>query len=890
MTQNSFEFYPGGKYDEKIPTIESVLGYSIGERLSRHADIEKYITTLADSSKRVELHAYGKSYEGRTLYYLVISSPKNLAKIDTIKSNLAILADPRLIKDDGELESIIQKTPAITWVGANVHGREHSAGEAAMLLAYQLVANKDEITKQIIENTVVIIDPLQNPDGRERTVNYFYSAFGIKPNPDQNAAEHEEPWPSGRGNHYLFDLNRDWFPMTQQETAAKVKAYLEWHPQVYVDLHEMGHDSSYYFLPPDLPINANFSDIVKKWWNIYGKSNADAFDKMGWEYYVKEVFDAFYPGYGESWPTFHGATGMTYEQAGVRGISIKRDDETALTFREAIHHHFIASMATCQTTAMHKDERLRDFHLFHKNAIEEGRTGTIKEFLIVPGEKALNAEKLVGRLIDQGIEVKIAESDFTNQRARTSPPAPLHKPVERGEGEAEERNFPAGTYIVRLDQPTRQLIKALFEKEAELSEDYINRELERRKNRLPSQMYDVTAWSLPLAFDVDVYWTEEFSEVKSTGLSEKPRRKGIVPQKASIAYLLKYTSNNAVKSLIQLLQGDYRVHVANKEFKLNGEDFDRGTIVIKLRENKPDLHDKLMQLADEYGVDFVPTNTSWTEEGISLGSGNVVYLKKPKVVSLYNTPASTLSYGWLAYLFEQEYGLEFTAVSHSFLRDGDLKDYNVIILPNGSNGEYDRFTGKGGVNHLKQWVSDGGTLVALKGASAFLAREEFGMTTSTLINDLRKIEKKEEKNKEKPEEKKEKPPEKAEVKEEPVPYEFRPFRIPGAIVKVKLDQNHFLTYGYGESLNVLVDSEYLFSPSKQGWNVATYCEEKGLRVSGFIFEEMKKALPGQVYLIDEPTGRGHVILYADDPNFRAYWDGLGRLFFNSILFGPSLRR
>jgi len=872
---------------KSIPTIESVLGYSVGERLSRHADIEKYITTLADSSKRVELHAYGKSYEGRTLYYLIISSPKNLAKIDTIKSVLVKLADPRLIEDDGELESIIQKTPAITWIAANVHGREHSTAEAAMLLAYQLTAGEDEITKQIIENTVVIIDPLQNPDGRERTVNYFYSAFGIKPNPDRNAAEHEEPWPSGRGNHYLFDLNRDWFPLTQQETVAKVKAYLEWHPQVYADLHEMGHNSSYYFLPPDFPINANFSAIVLKWWNIYGKGNADAFDKMGWEYYVKEIFDAFYPGYGECWPTFHGATGMTYEQAGVRGISIKRDDDTTLTFREAIDHHFTASMATCQTTATHREERLRDFYLFHKNAIEEGKTGSIKEFLIVPGEKALNSEKLVGKLMQQGIEVKIAESDFTNQRARNY-----------SNNRLEERNFPAGAYIVRLNQPTRQLIKALFEKEAELSEEYINRELERRKNRLPSQMYDVTAWSLPLAFDVDVYWTEEFSEVEATdpslrsraGLSGKPRRKGTVPQKASIAYLLKYTSNNAVKALIQLLQGEYRVHVANKEFKLNGENFDRGTLVIKLRENKPDLHDKLVQLADEYGVDFVPTDTSWAEEGISLGSGNVVYLKKPKVVLLYNTPASVLSYGWLAYLFEQEYGLEFTAVNYNFLRSGDLSDYNVIILPSGSSGEYDRFIGKDGVNHLKQWVSDGGTLIALKSASAFLAREELGMTTSTLINDLRKTEKKNEKDKKKPEENQEKQGEKAEAKEGPVPYEYRPFRVPGAILKVKLDQNHFLTYGYGESLNVLVDSEYLFSPSKQGWNVATYCEESELHVSGFIFQEMQKALPGQVYLIDEPTGRGHIILYADDPNFRAYWDGLGRLFFNSILFGPSLRR
>jgi len=615
---NKFEFYPGGIYNPNVPTIESALGYAPGERLTRYADFEKYAKILADSSDRVSLYDYGETYEGRRLYYLVISSPENLAKVYEIKGNLGKLTDPRQINSDAELDGIIKETPAITWIAANVHGREHSTAEAAILTAYQMAAGEDDDTNEIIEKTLVIIDILQNPDGREFSVNYFYSAFGLKPNFDLNAAEHSEPWRGARGNHYSFDLNRDWFPLTQRESVGKLRALLEWHPQVYADLHEMGQDSSYYFLPPALPVNANFSQTVEKWWNIYGKANAEAFDKRGFEYFTKELFDAFYPGYGESLPGFHGATAMTYEQASARGLGIKREDDTTLTFREAILHHFTASMTTCQTTAQHKEERLRDFYLFHKQAIEE--VGSIKEFLIVPGSNALNAEKLVDKMMQQGIEVKVAQENFAAEK--------VHNYVD--DKVEEKREFPANTYIVRLDQPKGNLITALFEKEAQMDEGFIQEEIERRKNRLPSRIYDVTAWSLALAYDVETYWSEEFSQVNTVNLTERPKRTGCVSGKASIAYLLKYTSNNSLKCAIDMLQNDYRVHVANKSFKLNGESFDRGTLIIKLRENKSDLYSKLNELASKYGVDFIATDTSWTEDGISLGSNKAAYLKNPK--------------------------------------------------------------------------------------------------------------------------------------------------------------------------------------------------------------------------------------------------------------------
>lgn len=858
------EFYPDGVYDSNIPTIESVLRYKPGEKLTRYTDLEKYIKTLADLSDQVLIRKYAKSYEGRTLYYLIISSPDNIERIDEIKADISKLSDPRSVEED-ELERIVDETPAITWIGANVHGNEHSTAEAAMLLAYQLTAGEDETTQTILRESVVIIDPLQNPDGRERSLNYFYSVAGIEPTLDKNAAEHHEHWPYGRGNHYFFDLNRDWFPITQEESLGKVKSLLEWRPQVYADLHEMGHNSTYYFLPPAPPINTNMPKQIETWWKIYGKGNAKAFDKLGFEYYTRETFDVFYPGYGESWPTLLGATGMTYEQASARGLRIKRKDKTILTLSEAIRHHFTAAMATCQTTAKHRSERLRDFYLYHKTAIEEGRSSKIKEFLIVPSNKKLNVKKFVSNLMRQGIEVAVAKTDFIAREVHAYDGKPVY-----------EKEMPKGTYMIRLDQPHKRLIKALFEKEAELDENFLKEELERREKKLPSRIYDITAWSLPLAYDIDVYWTERFSDVEMTNLNSSPKSQGKIGRKASIAYLLKYTSNNAAKCLADLLQNDFNVHVARKSFTLDGEEFDRGTIVIKVQKNKDGLYAKLKQLTEEHGVDLVPTDTSWTEEGIALGSGNVVYLKKPRIAILYDRPVSTLSYGWMAYLLEQCYGLKFTPVRANILTADVLKDYNVIIFPNGSPGEYEKFVGKTGIDRLKSWIQSGGTLIGIKGGMDFLVKDEFKLTTSTRIKDLRKLEQDEKQNEK--------------DKDEPILHKHKPVRVPGAILKVKFDMNHFLSYGYNENTNVLINSNYVFMPSKGGRNIATFVDESELKTSGFVWEKMKKALSEKAYLIDEPTGRGHVILYADDPNFRACWDGLNRLFLNSIFFAPSLKR
>ena len=874
-----FDFYPGGRYDEKIPTIDQILGYSVGERITTYHDLEKFLRRISEASDRVKLHTYGRTYEGRNLYYVVISSPENLANIDTIKENLSLLADPRKLESEGDLERIISQTPPITWIACNVHGGEHSSGESSILTIYQLAAGQDDATLRIIQDTVVIVDPVQNPDGRERSVNYFYSAFGIRPNPDPNAAEHSMPWIGGRTNHYLFDLNRDWFPLTQIESRAKVKAFLEWNPQVYADLHEMGHNSTYYFAPPRKPINGNVHQIIRDWWEVFGRANAAAFDKMGFEYYTRESFDFHYPGYGESWPAFHGAVGMTYEEASARGTVIEKEDKTTLTLRDAAQHHFTASMATCQTTAIHKEKILHDFYEFHRSAIEEGCEGKTKEFLIVPEEGSPDAARFVEKLTCQGIEVRIAEEGFCNSRARNYSNNRLTR-----------EELPAGTYIIRLDQPKKRLIQAIFEMEAELSDEFIREQIQRKKDRLSPRIYDITAWSLPLAYGLRTYWTEEFSQVAIKPF-EKTSTAGTISTRAKSAYLLRYNSNAAIKIAFSMLQHGYTIHVAKEPFaiKLASSDsfarYDRGTLVFKVNKNQPAMHDMIMKLAGSEGVQVYSVDTQWVEEGINLGSDNVVYVKKPRIAVLYEPPANQDSYGWLAYLMEQVYGIEFTALRHSSIMSNRIiSDYNVIILPNGPSGDYNRLIGISGAKTLKNWVSMGGTLIMIKGAAAFATKKDVELSSSRLVTDLRW--KKGGQNAKTGSEAKTG----SGAGQQEVPREFRPSHVPGAVLRTKLDQTHFLSFGYGRYASVLMNSSLVFAPSKNGINVATYADQEELRVSGVVWKEMLDALPGNVYLTDERVGHGHIILYADDPNFRGYWNGLSRLFFNAVLFGPSLSR
>lgn len=871
VAAQGFEFLPGAKYDPAIPTLKKVVGHDIGEKITMHHEAEKYMTALQQAAPtRIKVFKYAETWEGRALYVMAIGSPTNIARLDEIKAGMQRLADPRKISAN-DANSLIASLPSSVWLICGVHGNEISGVDSALMTAYHLLAaQNDEVVTAAMKNSIVLIDPMQNPDGRDRFINYFRQNVGRFPDADLQSAEHNEVWPGGRTNHYLFDMNRDWFTQSQPETRGRTKTYLEWFPQVVADQHEMGTNSSFYFAPPALPWNPNLTKSQLDWLNRLGRNNAAWFDRFKFDYFTREGYDSFYPGYGEGWPLFHGSIGMTYEQASVRGLLARRDDETTMHYRDSVQHHFVAALATIESTAKNREALLRHFYDHRRTAIEEGKTGTIKEYIIAPGNDPNRAARLAATLMMSGIEVKRADAAFSNSKTR-----------DYNEGQLQSREFPAGSFILSLDQPAKRLLKTLMDKQTDQDKEFLDEQRRRNKLRQREEFYDVTGWSLPFLFDVPCYVAEQASSVQATVLKELPKPVGqLRGGQAKLAYLIPWGTQSAASALADLFRQEVRIHSYDKGFKLNGADFPAGTLVVKLKDNPANLHERMTKLAAEHGVDVYPTDTAWVEDGPNFGSSNVSYLPRPRVAIAYNQPVSGNSVGWLRYLIEQRYGYPVTTIRADQLRGADLSRYNVLILPD-TFGGYTAQLGDGA--SLREWVQRGGTLIGLAGATAWLADEKVNL----LAIKREKREKADPKAEKKEDAAKVPPADPVEKAIEPTD-EF-PSTTSGAILRVRVDRSHWLGFGYGDTTTVMVDSNRIFSLVKldRGTNVAVYLPEDKFFASGFMWDDARKQLPNKAFLLHSRVGRGNVVGFAEDPNYRAFMDGLNVMFLNAVFLGPG---
>ncbi|HSC77501.1 MAG TPA: M14 metallopeptidase family protein, partial [Candidatus Acidoferrales bacterium] len=559
---------PSRSYDSAVPTFESVLGYRVGEAFTPYADLERYYKALAAASNRIRLEPYGKSIEVRTLYLVIISTPENLARLDAIRAATAKLADPRTTTPE-EAQALAASSPTVVWLSYNVHGNEAVSSEAAMQVAYELAASQDADVLNWLQHAVIVLDPVLNPDGRERYVQFFRSTLGKNPNPDRFAAEHQERWPGGRTNHYLFDLNRDWAWQTQPESRARVHAYRQWNPQVHVDYHEMGAEATYYFAPPAEPVHETVASLLKKWFDVYGRGNAAAFDRYGFRYYTREDFDLLYPSYGDSWPSLNGAIGMTYEQAGgpAGGLTLTlREGQRTLTLRDRAARHFTSSLATIDTSVKHREARLRDFYDFHRAAIDAGTKGPVHQFIIPAGPDADRLAHMIGILVRQGIEVQSTERDFEADNLTNS----WGEPVAR-------KHFHQA-YIVDLAQPAGFLARALLEREAKLETTFF---------------YDVTAWSLPLAMGLETYASPKPVTVPLRAVSTPPEyhRGGVDGTEQGAAYVFSWDSGGAARLLGYLLADGLKAYVSLKPFKVGGrsyaDSYSAGSIIVPAEGNPP---------------------------------------------------------------------------------------------------------------------------------------------------------------------------------------------------------------------------------------------------------------------------------------------------------------
>jgi hypothetical protein len=844
-----------------LPTPKEILGYDLGKHFTSHEGIEHFILSLRDrATDRMKVLPYGESCEHRQLYLVVISDSQNLQHLDTIKQHILQLTDPENISST-DAERIITTTPLVVWLSYGVHGNEASASEAAMNVIYHLVSDTDSATASLLRNVVVVVDPLLNPDGHERYVNFELTHAGSTPLADQNAVEHHEDWPSGRTNHYLFDLNRDWAWLTQPESQARIKAYREWMPQVHVDFHEMGHNSSYFFFPPFKPVNKNIPSATIAWDKIFGKANAEAFDKKGWSYWSGESFDLYYPGYGDSWPSLHGAIGMTYEQAGQAGVRIRRADETVLTLQDRMEHHSTTSFATLRTASGHHVQLLREFYLFFKEAVQEGKNGSVKEFIVDPTKDPVLAAKMVSLLMNQGIEVGQTTENFSCNDLQTY----FSKGII-------SKSFPAGSYIIKLDQPAKHFILALMEQEPVLTDTFF---------------YDISTWSLPLAYGVDTYWSEKKLSIPIDKISSTVIPDGsVVGKKASYAYLFKWNSNSAARALAWLLQHNYKVNVAMKEFVLDNEIFPRGTIVVPVTGNSSDLEHDIRELATKTHLTIHSANSGLTQSGIDLGSDRVVRLKQPNIIVVTQSPVSPESFGEIWSLFDSMYDIEFVPMKLDQLRQVDLHDYTAIIFPDDNDGGhgYKDHIDSAFVQKLKQWIGNGGTFIGIEGGAAF-ASASIGKISGIKIKEKKKIDQDIKKDSSMNARLSEEELEKRSTVEEKE-HKRRLESFPGTILHVRLDTSHPLGFGYDRDIAVFKTDKTVYELSEHGYNVGLYA--KSPRVSGYLSKENEHNIEDTPFLVHEQLGSGNIILFADDPNFRLFWDGLNKVFLNSILLMPSI--
>lgn len=871
-----FAFYPDDAgFDLSIPTLEEVVGHGWGERITSPEEAQRYISHLAAASPKVTVHEYARSWEGRPLVYVIIASEANQARIDEIRANNVALTDPRTTDADAA-EAIIAANPVITWLAYGVHGNEISSTDAALLTMYHLAAaTTDPLTDVVLANSIVVIDPMQNPDGRNRFVNHYRQSKGRWPDATNPSVELNEAWPGGRTNHYLFDLNRDWFALTQPETRGKVAAFMHWRPQIYVDLHEMGGNSSYYFPPQAVPYNPNIAPELLAWTEKIGENNSRWFDRMGFSYFSGEVFDAYYPGYGASWPTYQGSMGLTYEQASSRGLLYRRSDDTVLVYRDTVQHHYIASLSTAELAANNREGILRDFYGFGVSGIEEGRNDEIREIILPPGRDPARVDKLMALVMQQGVEVARASEPFGN----------VVKDYHGGT--AVNHQFPAGTYRISMAQPNKAFVKGLLGPDVPMDEAFLQGQRRRYARREGDQIYDITGWSLPLLFDLEAYTASE----PSTGaealardlLTAAPSATGTMHGgEATVAYLVPWGIQAAIEGLAAMHHRDIRVHSAGAAFTIGGREYPAGSLIIKVAGNAENLHVQLQMIAEHHGVDFYATNTSWVEDGISFGSGRVRYLKQPKIALAWDRPTSAYSAGWARYLIEVAYNYPVTIIRTEQLARTDLSDFDVLILPDRGffGGGYGGALGEQTVADLQDWIRGGGTLVALGAATRWLTEENVALlATSRKMKEIA---------------------EDAEAIETidgvstglpagVLPEEEQPSGLPGPILRAQLDPEHWLAFGYGDHINLIAQSRNIYEPLTidNGLNVATYLPLDEVLVTGVAWQDELEIIAGTPYLMYQGLGAGHVVAFAEDPNFRAYFDGLNGLFMNAVFLGPG---
>jgi len=848
--------------DPDLPSPAAHLGYPLGERFTHWPEIRGYLAALDAASDRVALWDYGESYLGRPLTLLAISSPANVARLAELRDGRRRFTDPSALSAD-QRRRLADEEPAVVWLGYGVHGNESASAEAAMAAAYVLAAATGGGWRERLDDVVVLIDPLSNPDGRERYVAGFEQRLGRRPDPDPAAREHTEPWPGGRYNHYLVDLNRDWSWASQRETRHRLAEFAVWQPQVYVDLHEMSYEATYFFPPSAQPVNPEIDSRTVRWLEVFGRGNAAAFDRLGWLYYKAESFDLFYPGYADTYASFQGAVGMTYEVGGGGrgGLAVRRADGSTVTLADRLARHLVASLATVETAARHRRQLLAD----HLAARLDQATRAGAATYLWPADHPESAA-LASLLARHGVVVRRLERE-EELPARPLPPA--------AKGEAEMRRFAAGTWVVPAAQPLGNLARALLEPETPMPADFVDEQRRRVEQDLGASFYDVTAWSLPLAFNLEAWAATKPPRHLGAPLAPPadaaletapPATAGSVEGSGDVGWLVPPSGLAGYRLAARLQTAGVAYRLALDELAVAGRTYPAGTLFVP-RLGAPAGSDELLaRLAAESGITVHRVASSYSVSGLSLGSDRMLAVAPSRVALLAGDGVAAGSLGAVWHLLDRIVELPLTLLEPADLATADLGDFDVLVMPD-DRGYGDQLGDEAGES-LGRWVKAGGVLVAIEGAVDWLREREL-----TSVEQWQ------------PKEDDDGDPEATESGAEPSI--GRPLYVPGAVVATEMRSGHPLTVGVAAAPPVLVGgSRPMLVTGKPQTDVLTVAHEEPV-IAGLAWPESRQRLAGSLLVSVEELGGGQVVIFAQEPGFRLFWRGTMPLLLNAVMFAPS---
>ena len=917
-TFNSDLEYPNpildGNYIQTITKPDTILGFEVGTRVATPLQITNSLMKWADESNRLQIVEYARSHEDRPLFAVYISTPENLANLETIESNILLLSDSRKI-NDRQAKEIVDSLPAVAWMSYSIHGNETSGADAALASIYHLIASEDKDVLEMLDNMIVIIDPLMNPDGRDRFAKSLEQYRGTAPNVDDQSLLHSGDWPYGRTNHYFFDLNRDFYFLTQPETKGRVALINKWRPQLMIDGHEMGPQDTFLMGPPREPINKNIDLDIKKWGDVFAEDQAKAFDDRDWRYYTGEWFENLYPGYS-NYSEYRGSVHILYEQSRMAEDGVRRPEGTVQTYKESVHHMYISTMANLKTLQLNSKEMYKDYWDGRKYNVSSQSEYANKYYVILPTDNLGRLNAFISKLEAQEIEI------YTNTN-----PIKVSNIINQIGDTEEEYIIPEGSLIVPNRQPDAPLIAAILEFDAKINDSVLIEERQKILKNGSSVMYDATAWNLTMMYGLPAITINQ--PIRDDLVYWENKNIIEILNNDAIGWSVNGNDDRSVAFAARLMEQNINVRILDKETKFLDQVLTRGSIFVTKVDNPK--NDKLLSIINSTLLGLnISASSVLTGYGIGdlpdWGGEHFRLLTKPQIALLGQSNFNSYDVGSSWWTLDKNLGIRHSQINSSFITYADLRRYNTIIMPDGN-----RVLSENEIEVLNDWIKQGGTLIAHDNSSSIIASKnglgsvtkiqdsldksidfdidlqrewladkdniDFDQVNSNTLNyktdypwdmDKRTITDEEL------------------IRRDNWQSKFMPS---GAFVVGRVDNTHWLSFGTPDVLPILYSKQPVLMTSNRAeavvrigsiepnngseikqlnWSTIPADHDIKVRMSGLVWPEASEKIANSAYLTREQIGNGQLILFSGQPNFRGSTRGTSRLWLNAVVYGAGL--